>query len=236
MRTKYINGNIRSRCPDCGGAVTTFEYKDAQHEFGTVIVNKQHVFKGQNFSRILYKMLRCAGCGRGGVAMIHDSGRVIDGVLETFYPVSVENVEIPDNVPAKITAEFREAELCASFGAWRAASAMLRSALEKTLNENGYKKGVLRDKVDKAADDGIITEARRKRAHGDIRVLGNDVLHDEWREVKEEEANAAHHYTQRILEDFYDERDSVEEILKEKGRIKSNSEDEQESEFSAESQ
>jgi len=236
MRTKYINGNIRARCPDCGGAVTTFEYKDSQHEFGSVIVNKQHQFKGKNFSRILYKMLRCAGCGRAGGATIHDSGRVIDGVLETFYPVSVENVDIPDIVPAKITAEFREAELCASFGAWRAASAMLRSALEKTLNDNGYKRGVLRDKVDKAADDGIITEARRKRAHGDIRVLGNDVLHDEWREVKVEEVNAAHHYTQRILEDFYDERDSVEEILKEKGRIKSNSEGEQKSELSAESQ
>jgi len=61
-------------------------------------------------------------------------------------------------------------------------------------------------------------------------------LHDEWREVKEEEVNAAHHYTQRILEDFYDERDSVEEILKEKGRIESNSEGARGSESSVESQ
>jgi len=225
MRAEYVNGNVRARCADCEGAVTTFEYKEASREFGTVIVDRRHQFKGESYGRILYKLMRCAGCGRGAVATIHDNGQVIDGVLEAFLPVSVENVKIPHNVPARITAEFREAELCASFGAWRAASAMLRSALEKTLKENGYESGGLKDKIDAAADDGIITEARRKRTHEDIRVLGNDVLHDDWRQVTEEEVNAAHHYTQRILEDFYDERDSVEEILTEKGRIASGSED-----------
>ena len=224
MKPVYVNYTVRTQCPDCGGAVTTFEAKYSGGEFGTVIIDKPHQFKKQNFRRILYVLVRCAGCGRGGLAKIHDNGRVVDGVLEAFLPVSVENVKIPDNVPEKITAEFREAELCASFGALRAASAMLRSALEKTLEENGYKRGVLRDKIDEAANDGIITEARRKRAHEDIRVLGNDVLHDEWREVTQEEVSSAHHYTQRILEDFYDERDSVETILKEKGRIQSNSE------------
>jgi hypothetical protein len=71
-------------------------------------------------------------------------------------------------------------------------------------------KGSLEGKIDEAASDGVITEARRKRAHDDIRVLGNDVLHDEWREVKEEEVSGAHQYIQRILEDFYDDRASVE--------------------------
>jgi hypothetical protein len=225
MRAEYIDGNVRARCPDCAGTITTFEYKGSGNEFGTIIIDKHHVFKGESFNRILYKLLRCAGCGRGGIATIHDKGRVVDGVLEAFYPVSVENVKISSQVPEKIVAEFRQAELCASFGAWRAASAMLRSALEKTLNESGYIKGTLKDKIDKAAADAVITDARRKRAHQDIRVLGNDVLHDEWREVEEEEVNASHHYTQRILEDFYDERESVEQILKEKGRIKPESEE-----------
>lgn len=117
-------------------------------------------------------------------------------------------------------SEFREAELCAAFGALRAASALFRSSLEKALRANGYVKGTLAARIDEAGGDGVITEARRKRAHDDIRVLGNDVLHEEWRAVTYEEVEAAHHYVQRILEDLYDDRESVEAVLTAKGRIK----------------
>ena len=65
----------------------------------------------------------------------------------------------------------------------------------------------------------MITETRKKRAHENIRVLGNDVLHDEWREVRQDEFEEAWKYSQRILEDFYDDRPTVEERLKGKGRI-----------------
>jgi hypothetical protein len=126
---------------------------------------------------------------------------------------------LPDTVPEGIVKEFHEAELCASVEAWRGASALYRSVLEKTLKDNGYKKGSLADKIDEAAADGVITAARSRRAHEDVRVLGNDVLHDEWREVTEEEVDLAHHYAQRILEDLYDDRPSVEAILTKKGRI-----------------
>jgi hypothetical protein len=47
---------------------------------------------------------------------------------------------------------------------------------------NGYVNGPLRDRIDEAAADGTITAARSRRAHEDIRVLGNDVLHEDWRE------------------------------------------------------
>lgn len=89
---------------------------------------------------------------------------------------------------------------------------MFRSVLDKTLRANGYKekKGTtLEQQIDMAADDGVITQARRRRAHDEIRVLGNDVLHDEWQQVAEEDVEAARHYAQRILEDFYDDRASV---------------------------
>jgi len=91
--------------------------------------------------------------------------------------------------------------------------------LEKLLRANGYVKGSLADRIDVAASDGVITEARRKRAHDDVRVLGNDVLHDDWREVKPDEVALAHHYVQRICEDLYDDRLSVEAILTAKKRI-----------------
>jgi hypothetical protein len=97
---------------------------------------------------------------------------------------------------------------------------LLRSTLEKTLRANGYEKGSLADRIDQAAADGAITAARSRRAHDDIRVLGNDVLHDEWREVTQDEFDQAHHYAQRILEDFYDDRPTVQALLISRGRIK----------------
>jgi hypothetical protein len=49
--------------------------------------------------------------------------------------------------------------------------------------------------------------------------IGNDVLHNEWREITNDEVEAAHHYTQRILEDLYDDRATVEALLKQKGEL-----------------
>jgi Domain of unknown function (DUF4145) len=138
---------------------------------------------------------------------------------EAFYPACTELAALPTDVPPDIVAEYREAELCASVGAYRAGSALLRSVLEKTLQANGYKTGSLASRINDAAKDGVITAARRQRAHDDIRVLGNDVLHDPWREVKEPEYSDAHHYSQRILEDFYDHRAEVLVTLKAAGRV-----------------
>lgn len=78
----------------------------------------------------------------------------------------------------------------------------------------------MQQKIDQAADDGVITAARKQKAHDDIRVLGNEVVHDEWRVVTEEEVESALHYAQRILEDLYDDRTSVEQILIAKGKMK----------------
>jgi thymidylate synthase ThyX len=164
-------------------------------------------------------LLRCGGCGRGGLAVVHDNGQVHDGILEAFYPTCPDKAALPVSVPSEIVKEFREAELCAAHQAWRASSAMLRSVLEKTLKINGYTTGNLKNKIDEAAIDSVITEARKNRAQLEIRVLGNDILHDAWREVKAEEYSLAHHYAQRILEDFYDNRADVEILLNAKGRI-----------------
>jgi len=220
MKQKFINDNVISRCPDCGGAVSTFEGALRGSEFGSIVINTTHQFGGIQYTRVIYKLMRCAGCGRGGLAKIHCKENVAKGKLESFFPFFVEYLNIPEDTPEEISKEFREAEACNSFGTLRAASALFRSTLEKTLKDNGYLKGTLEAKIDEAANDAIITDARRKRAHEDIRVLGNDVLHDEWREVDEDEVKSSHHYAQRILEDFYDDRESVKAILIQKGRIK----------------
>jgi hypothetical protein len=140
--------------------------------------------------------------------------------LEDFYPEVKERLKLPNGVPSGIAAEFREAEQCSDAGCLRAAAALFRSVLDKTMKENGYKAvGSLKSQIDAAASDGVITAARKKKAHDDIRTLGNDVLHDEWEEISSEAVEAAHHYCQRILEDFYDDRPSVTELLISAGRL-----------------
>ncbi len=213
------NGSVQASCQDCQGAVTTFETSFGGRELGHTIINGLHAYSARNWNRIIYQLMRCAGCGKGAVAKIHCNNHVYEGVVESLSPPSVVTQKIPSSVPEGIKNEFREAEMCASYGMRRAASALFRSCLEKALKHNGYIKGTLEAKIDEAATDGVITEARRKRAHEDIRVLGNDILHDDWRDITSEELDQAHKYSQRVLEDLYDDRPTVEALLVAKKRI-----------------
>ena len=218
MQPTLVNNlAVKARCPDCGGAVSLFDFRDPSREFGYVLIDGNHQFAGKTFGRIHWRLLRCSGCGRGGLAKIHDSGS--PNALESFHPRALLTAALPLTVPDGIVREYREAELCTSVEAWRAASALLRSTLEKTLTSNGYNKGTLQAKIDEAAGDGVITAARRQKAHDDIRVLGNEVVHDDWRPVTEDEVQSALHYAQRVLEDLYDDRAAVEQVLRAKGRI-----------------
>jgi hypothetical protein len=233
---------VLARCPDCD-ADTSFDEKGFSNTtMGTSIVDGRHVYMGTVFLRVLWKALRCSVCSRGAIAKFHDQGNAQTAVLEDFIPHSVEKAAVPAAVPVDILKEFREAELDAAHAAFRSASAMLRSVLEKTLTRNGYDIVEVRDaqgnpeldkqnnlkksnklihRIDAAAWDKVITETRQKRAHENIRVLGNDILHDDWREVSESEFTEAQKYTQRILEDFYDDRPTVEARLKGQGRLPS---------------
>jgi hypothetical protein len=219
MKPVFVNGNVRADCPDCG-APTTFEYKaPGGGEFGTIAVDSSSEREGKRYSRIIYKFLRCAVCERPGTAKILANDQVIKGsVLDWFWPTSTTPAQLPSNAPAGIIAEFREAEKCMSVEAWRAAAALLRSALEKVLKANGYQEKDLYKKIEAAGQDGVITSARRQRAQDLVRTLGNDVLHEEWREVTEQEVEDAHHYVGRVIEDFYDDRGTVETVLVAKSR------------------
>jgi hypothetical protein len=210
--------HVSAYCPDCR-VVTHFSAHTS------VPVNGNHIYNGKNYPRVVYTFCVCARCSRGALAVTPDTGTVSGAVLESFFPISVSAAQIPNDVPPEITAEFREAEKCSAAGLNRAASALFRSVLEKVLKINGYVKGNdasltdLRKRIDAAAADGVITDARRKKAHDEIRSLGNDVLHDDWRVVDDAEVEVSHRYMQRILEDLYDDRTTVEQILKAKGKL-----------------
>ena len=210
---------VRAMCPDCG-APSTFERKAGGSDFGHFADQQigEDARKG-GFGSREFLFLKCAVCARAGFAQIlvpiqGASGR-LPQVIE-FHPRTPDHALLPERAPDAIQREFREAECCAGYGLHRAASGMFRSVLEKTLRANGYRKGNLKSKIDTACEEGVITSPRRNRAHEDIRVLGNDVLHDEWRPVTAEEVELARHYAQRILEDFYDDREEVEKLLKDR--------------------
>ena len=219
MANLNSQGNITASCPGCDGATSTFEWMAGGVELGKT--HQQHA--GNIY--IQYRLFRCAGCGAGAIGYVYTSEptRYPRGItsLQYFNPESKLRLKLPDSVPAGIKAEFNEAESCLEHNNIRAAAGMFRSVLDKTLRANGYKvkKGTTLDQqIDAAAKDGAITESRRRRAHDEIRVLGNDVLHDEWHEIPEEDVMAARHYTQRVLEDFYDDRDTVLAMLREAKR------------------
>jgi hypothetical protein len=116
--------------------LTTFEHRDAAKEYGSVVQNVAQNVDGNHLRRAVFVLMRCAGCGRGGIAKIADNGAVIQGILADFYPKSIDNARLPEGTPRELVAEFREAELSSSVGANRAASALFRSVLEKALKSN----------------------------------------------------------------------------------------------------
>jgi len=224
-------GNITASCRGCKGSTSTFEYVRQGEEWGVVKSMKTIASRLTYTSRVQvdihYRLFRCAGCGMGALGCIRmKTERAtypsdIDELI-WFMPESMGQLQLPVDTPKGIAAEFREGEICMENNAFRAAAGMFRSVLDKTLRANGYKtnKGTpLAAQIDDAAKDGVITEARKRRAHDEIRVLGNDVLHDDWHEISEDDVQAARHYTQRILEDFYDDRASVLRLLREAQKV-----------------
>lgn len=160
----------------------------------------------------------------GSIKMMDVHGSYPEDIWELldFYPEAKERLPLPAAAPQGIKNKFREAEVCAEHECFRASAAMFRSVLDKTMRANGYKTKETRNlqaQIDEAASDGVITAARQRRAHEEIRVLGNDVLHDDWHAITLEDVEPAHHYVQRILEDFYDDRDSILKLLREAGRV-----------------
>jgi Domain of unknown function (DUF4145) len=232
-------GAFLARCTRCDGALTTFEWDtrkpaapgvrvvpaggDPPTGFGQV--TKMIEEPGGKWHNIAFVLCRCNGCGSGALAAVRIRELVnaaypagAEKVL-WFYPEAGERLPLPEKVPDGIKKEFREAESCIEATCPRAAAGMLRSVLDKTMRANGYQGvGNLEKQIDAAAADGVITETRRKRAHEDIRVLGNDVLHDEWHEIPMDDVQQAHHYAQRILEDLYDDRQTILGILRSKKR------------------
>src|SRR6266566_5036924 len=100
MTAVYSLGNVRGPCPDCDGAITTFEIRTSASEHGAVARAGPFEHAGAQYPRAVYVLLRCAGCGRGALATVYDDGgNVAGGVLVDFYPLTRETAVLPEGVP-----------------------------------------------------------------------------------------------------------------------------------------
>lgn len=217
--------NVRAMCPDCE-AVSAFVVRCVGGE--PVGLRKLiHSGDAADVSHAYY-LARCSGCNRGALAVYRvlenklAGGEFDQHILLEFYPNVGDRAPLPEDVPDDLAKEYREAETCASQRAYRAACAMLRSTLEKTLRKNGYKhkdqgkdRGVhLPIRLEWALQDDLITRADFERVKADVKNLADDILHGEDRtEVSADEYDKAHLYVQRILEDFYTDRPRVKAVF-----------------------
>lgn len=224
MEAKLESGRVIAQCPtdQCGGSLTTYEEVNSNAQ---TRLSRSHRYKEESYAYEVWKLLQCANCKSGGIVKFHNSdGNYRDGTLEYFYPFSSIKTPLPAQVPDDIKKEYREAELCASVGAHRGASVLLRSTLEKTLKLNGYKSSDmgLERKIALAAKEGLLTDTLAKKALDKAKVLGDDVLHQDYRIILADEVNDSLKYVARVIEEFYEEREEVEKILVVKGRLKNN--------------
>jgi hypothetical protein len=90
MKAEYTKDmQVRASCPDCGGAISTFERNPGNRDLGYILIDQRHTFNGREFLRVVYRLFRCAGCGRGGIAKLHDNRNEQAAVLESFFPTAI---------------------------------------------------------------------------------------------------------------------------------------------------
>lgn len=224
MATINQLGVISARCPGCKGALTNFEWGSGGGQFGTAF-GLDPTTEGLPPSTALeHRWYRCVGCQRGAIAAIAYTPGLGFGaspkIVVSFYPEAKERLPLPTSAPRGASAEYAEAERAMDAECYRAAAALLRSALDKTLLANGLRaseKEPLEDQINRAAQHGLITAALKSKAHALVRVLGNDVLHQPWRKVLLEEVEDARRYVHRVIEALYDDRATVLKELKRAG-------------------
>ena len=225
---KVINetGAITSICPDChsNGSLSTFNWRFDGHTLHGFEQTQKYHTPGSSaiFIKIRYQLFRCMGCGRGAFGVIKYNGKNYPGTdqqILDFHPSPISHFLLQEKLDEGIGNEFREAEICIANGCFRAAAALLRSVLEKTLTINGYTDDVafrLPKKIELACKHGLITSALALQAHDEIIVQGNNVVHRDWFKISRDQIESSRHYCYKIMDAFYDNRPEVERILKEK--------------------
>jgi Domain of unknown function (DUF4145) len=118
--------------------------------------------------QVNFAVWSCRVCGRYILGEISSIGAPENYVP---HPTGVTH-GLFEHVPQTIASDARQAFLCFQVGAWRAAAAMARRALQASAYDKNAPNRKLILQIDWLAENGIITHQMREVAH-QIRLGGN---------------------------------------------------------------
>ncbi|MCX5991189.1 MAG: DUF4145 domain-containing protein [Chloroflexi bacterium] len=116
-----------------------------------------------------------------------------------------DSIQLPPNVPREAREDYHEAQRCSQVDAYKGVVTLCRRALqiavESVESKEADKKGSLRDKIDKLAQQEVISSDFASLAHG-IRFFGNYGAHpqeDELKQITKVEAETTFYLTGQLL-------------------------------------
>ena len=163
MRNEHLkNVLLLKRCPHCGVDTPHFP---SLHEFETA------QFDGGNARN--WKAYKCSRCG-GAILAATEKGYGKDGPVTEMYP---DNAGFShDSIPERAQAYLNQAS--DSIHAPAGSVVLSAAAVDAMLKAKGYKDGSLYSRINKAADDHLITKEMAEWAH-DVRLDANDQRHSD---------------------------------------------------------
>ncbi|MBM9432350.1 DUF4145 domain-containing protein [Flaviflexus equikiangi] len=106
-------------------------------------------------------------------------------------------------MPEHISDAASESYACYQIRSYRAAILMARSVVEAVAKDKGATTGNLYKKIDKLADDRIISPLTAETAH-EIRFMGNDMAHGDFvAPVSEDECDDLLNFMSSLLAEVY---------------------------------
>ena len=155
----YIDSNlILERCPHCGvdQPNLTLQYQTSTQ-----------TFNGNNLRKWAFYL--CHRCG--GIVMVNgiNNAKIVE-VQEIFPSL----ISIHESIPHKAAIYLRQA--LNSLHSPSGAIMLAGSAIDSMLKNKGYMDGSLYSRINKAADDHIITSSMSKWAH-QVRIESNEERH-----------------------------------------------------------
>ena len=210
---RLIENDVNAYCPVCDGR-SNFVRESGAFSLTSKTLNKYYgLFTGS----ITFLLLKCVTCSLGALGIIYEDLDSEIKVLVDFYPKVKKITKLPDDTPEDISSEFKSAENCANIEEYRPAATMLRSTIEKVLNNHGYNEWRLSDNLKNLQKDRLITAPLARKNKLVVKILGDQVLHQKWREVDEKEYLTAREYALDLIKAFYSD---VEGVALERERLK----------------
>lgn len=120
---------------------------------------------------------------------------------------------LDDCVPATVRSAFDEASKCLASACPRAAAAMARCALEGIVVDQGETKGTLAQRLNNLADKGVLLRTMAAWTK-EVRLLGNDAVHDLTAEVSIADAAQLVEFIRELAKYIYVLPHNLEKRLK----------------------